>query len=234
VTVRLRVTPTKPGAYRIVAQAAAKTVQSTGSAPPEASRAPASAAGFRGSILRITPALARRMTGVSWRPGCPVALGDLRVLRVSHWDFGGSVRTGTLIVNRDAAEPLRRVFGKLFALRFPIRRMTPVDAYGGDDYRSIEADNTSAFNCRTATGSSRWSEHAYGHAVDLDPLENPYVSGDTTSHPRSRRYLDRSLRLPGMIRAGDAVVRAFAAEGWGWGGNWSGDRDYQHFSASGR
>jgi hypothetical protein len=139
-----------------------------------------------------------------------------------------------MIVNRDVAAPLERIFGRLFALRFPIRRMTPVDAYGGDDYRSIEADNTSAFNCRPVAGTSRWSEHAYGRAVDLDPLENPSVSGDATAHPRSRRYLDRSRPLPGVIRSGDAVVRAFAAEGWGWGGSWRGDRDYQHFSASGR
>ena len=106
--------------------------------------------------------------------------------------------------------------------------------FGGNGYRSIDADNTSAFNCRPATGSTRWSEHAYGRAIDLDPLENPYVSGGTTSHPASRRYLDRSLRLPGMIHPGDVVARAFAAEGWGWGGLWNGTRDYQHFSANGR
>ena len=233
VTVRLLVTPTKPEAYRILAQASAKTVQSTGSTPP-AARLPASTRQFRGTILGLSPSLARRMTGVSWRRGCPVGLGELRALRVSYWDFGGSVRNGTLIVHRDVATPLLRVFGRLFAVRYPIRRMTPVDAYGGDDYRSIEADNTSAFNCRPVAGTSRWSEHAYGRAIDIDPLENPYVSDGTTSHPASRRYLDRSLRLPGMIHAGDEVVRAFAAEGWGWGGTWSGTRDYQHFSAGGR
>ncbi len=100
--------------------------------------------------------------------------------------------------------------------------------------RSIEADNTSAFNCRPVAGMSRWSEHAYGRAIDLDPLENPYVSDGTTSHSASRRYLDRSRQLNGMIHAGDAVVRAFASVGWGWGGSWTGTKDYQHFSASGR
>jgi hypothetical protein len=184
-------------------------------------------------VERISPARARRMTGVSWRSGCPVPLADLRAVRVTHLGFDGRAHTGTLIVHRAVAGDVVDVMRRLYAARFPIRRMVPVDAYGGDDYRSIEADNTSAFNCRPVAGTSRWSEHAYGRAIDLDPLENPYVSGGSTSHPASRRYLDRSRRLPGTIHAGDVVVRAFAAAGWGWGGTWSGDRDYQHFSASG-
>ena len=161
-------------------------------------------------------------------------LRDLRALSVSYQGFDGRAHTGTLIVHRSVAVQVVGVMRRLYAARFPIRRMVPVDAYGGDDFRSIEADNTSAFNCRAVAGTSRWSEHAFGRAIDLNPLENPYVSGGTTSHAASRRYLDRSLRLPGMLHAGDAAVRAFAAAGWGWGGTWSGARDYQHFSASGR
>ena len=107
--------------------------------------------------------------------------------------------------------------------------------YGGDDFRSIEADNTSAFNCRAATGSSRWSQHAYGRAIDVNPIENPYVSGGASSHPASRPYLDRSRHQPGTAYAGGVLVEAFRAAGWGWGGSWSGGvQDYQHFSASGR
>jgi hypothetical protein len=174
------------------------------------------------------------MTGVSWRPGCPVPLRDLRAVRLTFWGFDARAHTGTIVVHRDVAAAVARIFRRLYALRFPVRRIVPVDAYGGDDFRSIEADNTSAFNCRPVAGLSRWSEHAYGRAIDLDPLENPYVSLGRTSHARSRRFLDRDARLPGTIHAGDAVVRAFAAEGWGWGGVWSGDRDYQHFSSSGR
>ena len=139
-----------------------------------------------------------------------------------------------MVVNAAAAGPLASVFERLYDARFPIRRMEPVDAYGSDDYASIEADNTSAFNCRPATGSSRWSMHAYGLAVDLNPLENPYVSGGRTSHRRSRPYLDRSLDRPGMVHEDDVVVRAFAAIGWRWGGRWSDPADYQHFSANGR
>jgi hypothetical protein len=113
--------------------------------------------------------------------------------------------------------------------------MVPVDAYGGSDFRSIEADNTSAFNCRYVDGTTRWSEHAYGRAIDLNPLENPYVTASgTTSHPRSSPYLRRSPYRAGMAVEGGLAVRAFDAAGWSWGGRWSGARDHQHFSASGR
>ena len=98
----------------------------------------------------------------------------------------------------------------------------------------MAANNTSAFNCRPVAGTSRWSEHAYGRAIDVNPVQNPYVAGRHVSPPAGRRYADRAGRAPGMIRAGDAVVRAFAAAGWGWGGAWRTARDYQHFSASGR
>ena len=112
--------------------------------------------------------------------------------------------------------------------------MVPVDVYRGSDFGSIEADNTSSFNCRNATGSSNWSNHAYGLAIDLNPLENPYVSGGRTSHRGSVKYLDRSKHLRGMIHPGDVVVRAFESIGWGWGGYWTGSvKDLQHFSANG-
>ena len=174
------------------------------------------------------------MTGVSWRPGCPVPLRDLRLLALTHWGFDGQVRTGRLIVHEDFARDVVGVFRKLYAARFPIRRMVPVDAYDASDFRSIEADNTSAFNCRFVEGTRRWSEHAYGRAIDVNPIENPYVSGGRTSHRASKPYVDRSRRRPGMAYEGGALVRAFDAIGWGWGGRWTSVSDYQHFSASGR
>jgi hypothetical protein len=174
------------------------------------------------------------MTGVSWRPGCPVPLRDLRLVTAGHWGFDGNVRTGRLVLHRDVARQVLGVLRRLYAERFPIRRMWLIDAYGGSDFRSIEADNTSAFNCRYVEGTTRWSEHAYGRAIDLNPIENPYVSGGRSSHRASTPYLDRSRYRPGMAVEGGAVVRAFDAIGWGWGGRWSGVKDYQHFSASGR
>ena len=175
------------------------------------------------------------MTGVSWRPGCPVPLRDLRVVTATHRGFDGRDRTGRLIVHRDVATAMLGVLRRLYADGFPIRRMVPIDAYGGSDFRSIEADNTSAFNCRFVDGTSRYSEHAYGRAIDVNPIENPYVTrSGTTSHPASRSYLRRTPFRPGMAAEGHALVRAFDVIGWGWGGRWSGVKDYQHFSASGR
>jgi poly-gamma-glutamate synthesis protein (capsule biosynthesis protein) len=163
-----------------------------------------------------------------------VALGDLRLLRVDHWGFDCRVHRGELVVHCDQARRVLRVMERLFRLRYPIRQMRLVDHYRADDDRSMAANNTSAFNCRRVAGTSRWSEHAYGRAIDLNPVQNPYVAGGHVSPPAGRGYADRVRRAPGMIHAGDAVVRAFAAAGWRWGGAWHGARDYQHFSASGR
>ena len=187
------------------------------------------------TAARLSSADVRRMVGTSWHRGCPVALADLRLVTATYWGFDKRAHTGRIVVHRDVAADVLAVLRRLYAARFPIRRMVPVDAYGGSDFRSIEADNTSAFNCRYVDGTTRWSEHAYGRAIDLNPIENPYVTaGGTTSHPASRSFLRRAPYRPGMAVEGGAVVRAFDAVGWGWGGRWSGARDYQHFSASGR
>ncbi len=199
-----------------------------------ASTPAAAAPAFSGTIHRIGPATKERMTGVSWRPGCPVGPRDLRLLKLRHWGFDRRVHRGRLVVHRDSARAMVRVMRRLFALRFPIRRMRLVDAYGADDRRSMAADNTSAFNCRFVSGTERWSEHAYGRAIDVNPVENPYASGDGyVSPPAGARFADRSQRSRGLIHRRGPVVAAFAAIGWEWGGNWSWPKDYQHFSATG-
>ena len=200
--------------------------------PAVAHRKPERSQAFTAKVTRIQH---RSQVRYSWHPGCPVAFSELRLITMTYRGFDGQVHTGALVVNAAVTGKLILVFRKLFAMRYPIRRMVPVDAYHGSDFASIQADNTSAFNCRDATGSSTWSEHAYGLAVDLDPCENPYVYADGyEAHRRCRKFVDRSLHDPGIIHAGDQVVRAFASVGWGWGGIWPGDRDYQHFSANGR
>lgn len=187
------------------------------------------------SAAPLTTVRRHRLNGSSWRPGCPVALNDLRYVRLSHYGFDGTVRRGELVVNASVVPAIRTAFADLYAHRFPIRRMHLVDRYGASDHRSIEADNTSAFNCRRATGATRWSEHAYGRAIDVNPIENPYVfANGTTTHPASRPYLDRSRHRKGMAYAGGVLVRAFTKAGWSWGGRWPGPTDHQHFSASGR
>jgi hypothetical protein len=188
---------------------------------------------FHGSISRIDSATREAMIGSSWHAGCPVAIGDLRLLRLDYRRFDGTIRRGRLIVHARVARAVRRVFRRLFYADFPIRRMRLIDAYGGSDDRSMEANNTSAFNCRFVKGTSRWSMHAYGKAIDINPVQNPYVNGSHVSPDAGERYVDRSLEAKGMIHDGDAVVRAFAAEGWGWGGHWISPKDYQHFSSNG-
>jgi hypothetical protein len=195
--------------------------------------APAPLPEFRAVVRSISPAERAQMTPSVWRPGCPVGPSSLRHVSLPYVGFDGRAHRGALVVHNGAARDVVTAFRALYRARFPIRRMRPIQAYGGDDFASIEADNTSAFNCRSATGSSRWSEHAYGRAIDINPIENPYVSGGTTSHRSSVPYLDRSPARPGMAVEEGALVRAFDAVGWGWGGRWSGIKDYQHFSVSG-
>ena len=187
------------------------------------------------SSVRTLPAATReRMRGASHASSrCPVDLDDLRLLELSYVGFDGRARTGQLVVHRDHARDVTEVFGELYRERFPVRRMQLVDDYGGDDDRSMAADNTSAYNCRTVAGSSGFSRHAYGAAIDLNPVENPYVTPGDVAPEAGRRFLevDRSGSEdlpPGVIADGDVVVRAFAKVGWSWGGTWA-DPDYQHF-----
>jgi hypothetical protein len=138
-------------------------------------------------------------------------------------------------VNRAVVGDVTGVFARLYRARFPLRRMRLADAYRGNDERSLAADNTAAFNCRyaVAPGPRRWSVHAYGEAIDVNPVENPYLERGRV-HPRSgRRYLDRSNVRRGMAVARGALVAAFARAGWKWGGRWTGSPDYQHFSKTG-
>jgi hypothetical protein len=192
----------------------------------------AAAPPFHGRAERIDPELRARMSGISWRPGCPVGFAGLRLLSVSHWGFDGRVHRGRLVVNRDAAVAMLGAMRALYRQGFPIRQMRLVDAY----HRSMAADNTSSFNCRTVAGSPGvWSEHAYGRAIDVNPIENPYVTeSGYVSPPAGAPFADRSRHAKGLIHGGGPAVAAFATADWGWGGDWSWPKDYQHFSATDR
>jgi hypothetical protein len=187
---------------------------------------PAPAATF---VWRSRPAT-RAALGSSWRPGCPVPPARLRIVHLTYWTFDGDVAEGDLVLHRDVVDRLERVFATMYRTRFPMRSVRPVTAYGSSDDRSMAADNTSAFNCRraVAAGAPSWSRHAYGKAVDVNPVENPYLFRGEVLPPAGRRYVDRRRAQPGKIRRGDAVHQAFLAAGFRWGGDFS-NPDYQHF-----
>jgi hypothetical protein len=191
---------------------------------------------FEGHTEPLRGQIRDRVVGSSWHPGCPVHHSKLRLVEVEHWGFDGDLHRGRLIVHRSTDRAVLRVMKRLHRLRFPIRRMELIDRYGADDHRSMDADNTSAFNCRYVAGTNRWSMHARGKAIDINPIENPYVAGSHVSPPAGRPYADRSRDAKGMIHPGDPVVDAFRRRaGWRWAGAWSGGtRDYQHFSTNGR
>jgi hypothetical protein len=191
---------------------------------------PLAAVAFHSTVQPLPAPLRAGVERHLWHPGCPVPLSDLRLLTVDYWGFDGQVHSGRLVVNRHWARPLAGVFRRLFELRFPIRRMRPV-ANSGDDTSSFECRDAVPSPCPGSSGSGNWSEHAYGAAVDLNPIENPYTGCGVTREKASIPYLDRSRQRKGMVTP--AVVAAFRAIGWGWGGDWVGVKDYMHFSANG-
>lgn len=156
------------------------------------------------------------------------------MLAMSYWGFDDRPHTGTMVVNVAVAQAVVDVFHRLYDHRFPIRRMEPIDVYGGSDDASIAADNTAGFNCRNAvtSGPPHWSAHAYGEAIDVNPVENPYLEGGQVLPPAGAAFLDRGTLRPGMAGRGSELNAAFAAAGWYWGGVWA-SPDYQHFSSTG-
>jgi D-alanyl-D-alanine carboxypeptidase len=177
------------------------------------------------------------MVGVVWREGCPVGLEDLRRITFRHWSFDGEIATGQVVVNVEVAVGIEGVLKELFQAKFSISSAKPIEVFGGDDDRSTMANNTSAFNCRVVTGGKSFSEHAWGRAIDINPVQNPYVrSNGSVLDPKAKRYIKRSAlsESAGVITAKGSVVKAFKRIGWGWGGIFSRVKDYQHFSSTGR
>ena len=186
---------------------------------------------FASSISEIDASLADRMR-TSWRPGCPVPLSDLRYLTVTYRGFEGGDHVGELVVAASVAPAVVEVFRRLHAVGYPLASVRLVDDFGGSDDQSMAADNSSAFNCRPVTGGTGFSQHSFGTAIDLNPVQNPYLSGTLVLPEQGRAFLARTAG-PGVILPGDAVVSAFAGIGWSWGGAWTNPVDYMHFSASG-
>jgi hypothetical protein len=197
--------------------------------------------GFHSSVKPLPASLRTELKKNGfWHTGCPVPLSSLRVLAVTHRGFDKHLHTGQMVVNSTAAAPLANVFQQLYRLHFPIRHMQLNDMYGPTRSRPADNDVTGSFSCRQAVpspcvggnGTGSWSMHAYGLAVDVNPLENPYVGCGQSRDPATAPYRNRSRHLPGMVTG--KVAQAFRSIGWGWGGAWAGNtKDYMHFSSNG-
>ncbi len=192
--------------------------------------APPAGEAFASSVQAVPPAVLARST---WQPACPVRADQLRYLTMSFWGFDGAHHTGEMIVNASVAGTVVAVFAALHAARFPLEEMRVTALPELDAPPTGDGNNTGAFVCRPARGQTRWSAHAYGLAIDLNPFCNPYLRGNLVLPELASAYVDRGRHRPGMIRAGDVAVRAFTAAGWTWGGTWSSPRDLMHFSATG-
>jgi hypothetical protein len=171
-----------------------------------------------------------------WTELCPVKLNQLVSVHISHFDFDGGEKTGELIVLERISKNVLAIFKELFELRFPLHSVTPSDEFGGDDILTMNANNSSAFNCRRVMNTDRWSSHAYGMAIDINPIQNPYVLiNDEENTARiypigGSKYLNRHLQEAGMV---ESIVPIFKKHGFeDWGGAWRSPLDYHHFQVS--
>ncbi|APE19124.1 peptidase M15 [Mycobacterium sp. WY10] len=213
----------------LVAVAAAVLVQC--SPAPERSPVTSSSVTTTVNPAAIVAPVTATDLGATWRPGCPVAPEQLRRVEVDYLGLDGQTHRGALVVHEQLVADVVAIFADLRRHAYPIAKMQTVDHYpGAADELSMEDNNTSAFNCRPLPGSTDWSLHAYGRAIDVNPLLNPYIDRSGDLEPTTAaQYLDRRRTDPGMLHTGDAAVRTFTDRGWTWGGDWHNPIDYQHF-----
>ncbi|MGH8946323.1 MAG: M15 family metallopeptidase [Acidimicrobiia bacterium] len=171
----------------------------------------------------------------SYTPDCPVVVDDLVMIGLNHWGLDGAVHRGDIVVARSRGNDVVEIFRRLFEIGYPVHSVIPI----GDLPEGIEDDdpdynNTSGLHCRYVAGTTTWSEHAKGLAIDINPFLNPFITQGEIWPANAGKYRDRTLGEPGMIVAGDEVVGAFAESGWHWGGYWESSKDYHHFSVTGR
>jgi D-alanyl-D-alanine carboxypeptidase-like protein len=195
--------------------------------------------GANAAVATVPDSVWNRMVGYSWTRGCPVGRSSLRYVTVNFWGFDGKRSRGAIVVNRSIAPQAAAAFTRLYDLQFRIRQMRPMDSSwgrnpkgpGANDYAAMDADNTSAFNCRYVGGeeaSKVYSKHAYGTAIDVNDFENPYAAPDGKVYPDDY-WLHRRGPAPGVFStSSSAAVRAFTRQGLSWGGLWK-NPDYQHF-----
>ncbi|SDL01870.1 M15 family metallopeptidase [Natronincola ferrireducens] len=177
----------------------------------------------------LSQEIINKINGVSWREEAPIGLEDLSYLTVTYWDFDGQQQKGELIVHRKIAEEVVDIFEELYEERFPIAKVRLIDEYDADDNRSMEDNNTYGFCFRVIEGTQNISKHGYGVAIDINPIQNPYIRGDIVLPLAGKDYVNREDVGKGMIIKGDPCYNAFISRGWTWGGEWKTIKDYHHF-----
>ena len=170
-----------------------------------------------------------QITGITFHEDTPFDHSFLAYLTVTHANFEGESTIGHLIVAAEISDEVLDIFREIYEYRFPIYSIKLIDYFDASDYLSMAANNSHAFNFRYIAGTTIISRHGFGMAIDINPIQNPYIRGDTIWPAAGAVYLDRNYVRPGMIIRGDVVYRAFTSRGWTWGGNWNVPRDYHHF-----
>lgn len=180
-------------------------------------------------VNKIDDIIYNRISDVSFKDNNIITIEDLRYLKMTYWGYDGERHTGEMIVHHSIADEVLDIFKELYDVKYPIEKMVLVDDYDGDDNLSMADNNSSAFNYRYITGTSRLSNHAYGLAIDINPIQNPYITSRGVEPIEGEAYVDRQLNEMGMIKKDDPCYIAFTSRGWEWGGEWARVKDYQHF-----
>lgn len=184
-------------------------------------------------IKEIDQDIIDRIYGKSYKEYSDIPYSELRYIRVLHTDFEGQTRIGELIVNKKIAQDVVDIFRDLYDISYPIEKMLLIDEYDADDIKSMEDNNTSAFNFRYIEGTKKRSVHSDGLAIDINPLYNPYVrtkDGKSGVLPENAaEYADRTKDNIYYIKKDDPCYKAFTSRGFTWGGEWKSKKDYQHF-----
>jgi len=170
-----------------------------------------------------------QISGSSFHENEHFGYEHLSYLTITYMDFDGYSRLGNIIVAASIADEVLDIFREIYEGRFPLARVKLIDYYGADDYYSMADNNSVGFNFRVIAGTQTLSRHAWGMAIDINPIQNPFIRGDIIWPPAGSEYLDRSDVRPGMIVPGDVVYNAFVSRGWIWGGHWTVPIDYHHF-----
>jgi hypothetical protein len=189
----------------------------------------AAAPQFEATVRPVPQEVRAKMQGTSWHSGCPIGLDDLAYLRLTYWGFDGSPHPGILVVHRKLASETVEIFRELFKTRFAIGGMQPYEDFAVGKY--AENDDTVGFYCRPDQGDpTRLGLHSYGYAIDINPVQNPYLDAKEGWWPvGSEANSDRNREAPGLITTRSRAFEVFTLHGWVWGGLFRGNPDYMHF-----